>query len=514
MRDRDEGIVVRPNDEIIQDVLDEEGLEAALGDLEASSQWSPRLISRLEKLIRTGNDLTLFRLNPIRYAHSEDIHESESIDLFLHATRAGLFEMEWNVVCISCGNVFRSFRNLEKVDPHFHCNLCDMENEASLDELIQVTFTVSPRIRDIILHHPGQLTIEQLLFEFQYSQEAMEQYDGLTLPELLRSWTRALQYIEPGEEAQLTVDPQGGALVVRDLQMSASLGFIGALDQPPTEHLSKITLGEHGFSHPNLEVTEFRLETPVGSVVFPNVHFIGPGPIEIRCTNTSEERVAFWALHYPPVGSFEIQAISFNPLLSAKRLLSTETFRKLFRAEAPKEGESLSVNDLTYLFTDLQGSTAMYDEVGDATAYNLVRLHFDVITKVVADNDGAVVKTVGDSIMATFIRPADAVSSAIQMLENLREFNATMSSDLMLKIGIHRGHSIAVTLNQRLDYFGQNVNIAARTQQLAGPGEILVSQDVADEAGVAQLLVNTDLEPASGVMRGIAEEIAVFRVSV
>lgn len=155
----------------------------------------------------------------------------------------------------------------------------------------------------------------------------------------------------------------------------------------------------------------------------------------------------------------------------------------------------------------------MYDEVGDATAYNLVRMHFDAIGKVVADHHGAIVKTVGDSVMATFVRPGDAVSAGLAMLESLDELNASMSTPLTLKIGIHRGHSIAVTLNERLDYFGQNVNIVARTQQLADGGEILVSQDVLDAPGVAELLTDASLQPSSGVMKGVAAEISVFRIS-
>ena len=115
--------------------------------------------------------------------------------------------------------------------------------------------------------------------------------------------------------------------------------------------------------------------------------------------------------------------------------------------------------------------------------------------------------------MATFVRPADAVSAALAMLESLEEFNSSLSTPLTLKIGIHRGHSIAVTLNERLDYFGQNVNIAARTQQLADGGEILVSQDVLDAGGVSGLLADATLQPVSGVMRGVAEEIPVFRIS-
>ncbi len=495
-------------------IVEEAGLEKGLTDLEASSQWSPRVISKLEGLIRTGNDLALFRVNPIRYAAAQSMDTSESIDLFLQATKAGLFEMEWAIVCASCANVFKSFRNLEKLDPHFRCDLCSMENSANLDEFIHVMFTISPRIRDIILHHPDQLTLDKLLFEFRYSQDAKGQYDGQTLPELMRDFTLVLRYIEPGEEISLEVEILKGAggLVVRDLVGFGSIAFFQGLDEPASEQHAGLLLDEKGLSGPGLEFTPVRLELQNGVFVFPMVHPVAPGPLTVTCENVSEQRLPLWAVMYPPLESWGPRQIEFEPFLSAKRLLSTETFRRLFRAEAPGEGEGLSVGDLTYLFTDLKDSTAMYDQVGDATAYNLVRLHFDVLARAVADHGGAVVKTVGDAIMATFVRAVDAVSAARAMMEALEAFNTSMATGLMLKIGIHRGHSIAVALNERLDYFGQNVNIASRTQQLADGGEILVSQDVLDAVGVPELLAGSTLIPVSGIMKGVTEEIPVFRV--
>lgn len=437
----------------------------------------------------------------------------ESVDLFLEATKAGLFEMEWDVVCASCGNIFRSFRSLEKVDPHFRCDLCNMDNSANLDEFIHVTFTISPRIKDIILHHPDQLTIEELLFEFRYSQDVMPQWDGLTLPELMRQWTRALTYLEPGEETTLDVELPGGALVIRDMMQSASIAFFAGPDEPAGDQSITLSLGHDGYSHPDLEISPFEMKSPIGTFFFPKVHVVGPGALNIRCRNDSSKRLSFWAVTYPPFDSFEPQLIEFGPFLSAKQLLNTDTFRRLFRAQTPGAGEGLAVKDLTYLFTDLKGSTAMYDEVGDGTAYNLVRLHFEALGRAVAENNGVIVKTVGDAVMATFAEPANAVSAALAMLENIGEFNSSMSTALELKIGIHRGHSIAVTLNDRLDYFGQNVNIAARTQQQADGGQILISGEVLSDEGVRELLAETTPERVTGLMKGIAEEIPVYRVA-
>lgn len=135
--------------------IDEVLLEERLAALEVARSWSPRLVSRLEALIRSADDAELFRINPLPFGDRHAIDGAESIDLFLHATSVGLFEMDWLIVCGACSNVFRSFRQLESLDPHFVCDLCSMVNEADLDDFIQVTFTISPSIRRISFHDPA-----------------------------------------------------------------------------------------------------------------------------------------------------------------------------------------------------------------------------------------------------------------------------------------------------------------------------------------------------------------------
>ena len=132
------------------------------------------------------------------------------------------------------------------------------------------------------------------------------------------------------------------------------------------------------------------------------------------------------------------------------------------RSQTLPATEGLAVADLTFLFTDLSDSTTMYDRIGDATAYDLVRRHFDALERVIAEHGGAIVKTIGDAIMATFVDPGSAVRAATRMVARLADFNRASSTDLRLKMGLHRGHAIAISSNESVDYFGQSVNIAAR----------------------------------------------------
>ena len=168
-------------------------------------------------------------------------------------------------------------------------------------------------------------------------------------------------------------------------------------------------------------------------------------------------------------------------------MTALQAFRDLFAAEALRPGEQIAVGSLTVLFTDLRDSTRLYREIGDAPAFGSVVGHFDVSARRSPTKDGALVKTIGDAVMAVFRRP---VSSLRAMLA--AQARAGRSSDggrpLLLKAGIHAGPCIAVTLNERLDYFGSTVNAAARIVDLSSGEDVVVSGCRLADPEVAELL--------------------------
>jgi class 3 adenylate cyclase len=186
----------------------------------------------------------------------------------------------------------------------------------------------------------------------------------------------------------------------------------------------------------------------------------------------------------------------------------------LFRFTMVTASHGQETADLTFLFTDLQDSTAMYERVGDATAFNLVRLHFNTLESATRAHGGTIVKTIGDAIMATFSDPGEAVRTALEMFERLELVNRSTGSELVLKVGLHRGQAIAVTSRGRRDYFGQTVNVAARLGSLAGAGEIVLSEELHDAGGVAELLDGLPIHHERGVLKGVAGEVPLYRVMV
>ena len=177
--------------------------------------------------------------------------------------------------------------------------------------------------------------------------------------------------------------------------------------------------------------------------------------------------------------------------------------------------QRLKITSLTFLFTDLKGSSELYERVGDLAAFDLVRAHFRLLNEIVAAEAGAVVKTIGDAVMATFPTPDRAISAALRMREAMRELNdGRNGEDLLLKIGIHEGPCLAVVLNDRQDYFGQTVNIAARVQALAGSRSILATHAVIAHPQTSNLLKTRGLEPMAQTraLRGIVERVPVYEI--
>ena len=185
--------------------------------------------------------------------------------------------------------------------------------------------------------------------------------------------------------------------------------------------------------------------------------------------------------------------------LTADRVTALQAFRDLFSGDVLRPGDEVAIGQVTLMFTDLKGSTALYERIGDAAAYHLVRDHFAFLAEQVRENEGAIVKTIGDAVMAAFADPAAAVKAALAIQDHVAHFNAEHGGeagrgDIVIKLGLHKGPCIAVTLNERLDYFGGTVNMAARLQGRSEGGDIVLSEALMAEPEVKALLAGTSIE--------------------
>src|SRR5262245_34783059 len=137
----------------------------------------PATVDAIEQLVREGSDRSLARINAIDFAGKNGLDAEKSIAAFLHAARLGLFEMSWNVLCPGCGGVLGHGASLKSVHhEEYSCALCAAGYEATLDETVEVTFTVSPRVRRIAAHDPSTLPLWDYCRQIFWSS-------GVDLPE-------------------------------------------------------------------------------------------------------------------------------------------------------------------------------------------------------------------------------------------------------------------------------------------------------------------------------------------
>ena len=470
--------------------INEKHLDEKFAELEVARSWSPRTISKLESLIRDSDESRLFRINPVQFGIEKNIPEEEAIDLFLHGARIGLFEMGWHLLCSMCGDVVESLASLKAVHSHFHCTICQLDYDATLDNHIEISFTIRPEIREIAFHNPEQLPIEDYFFKYVFRQGALKP-DGNQVIETMKDTIKLITYLEPNEKRAFKLEiPRSGILAGCDQENRAELALeIKGKSTSETKHFS-------------FKVFEGRIESGHGE--------IPPGKHVLEFENKSGKKSALLLTHIPSdyIPSGQVQ---FLPFLSGKKLLNIQTFRDRFRSEIIRGNDGIGVKEVTILFTDLKGSTALYDRIGDLQAFSLVHQHFDSLKGVINSHSGAIVKTIGDAIMATFLNPADALKTAFAMLDELQRFNQGLQNEeIIIKIGIHRGPSIAVTLNERLDYFGQTVNIASRVQELADAKEIFITRDVYSSPGVQEILKDCSIDSETAKLKGVQEEMIVY----
>jgi class 3 adenylate cyclase len=466
-------------------------LETRIDALRATDAIPGPVLDAFGAFLRDARDGELFRMSPLRYAARSGIGEQLAIDLFLHATHAGILEFAWGILCPGCLAFMTTPGALRSVQKK-HCAFCAIDVERAIDDRVEVAFTVAPAIRKIRFHSPESLDLTKDGLRLHFSSSLVrDSRPHRAFAEGIVAAGRVL----PGAPHTVTLTLGAGSTALL-APASHSVAYLHARDGAPRSATVELfdgraIPGEIQVSPGPVDLTVInRLAQPAGYMV---------GPVEF----------GLWPKPAPPGQPLNHPIL---PYLTGPRLISCQVFRDLFRAESiPSEG-GLELKSATLLFTDLKGSTAIYERVGDIRAYDLVRRHFAALRDVAAAEGGAVVKTIGDAIMASFADATSAMRAATRMNQAIEQLG---EGELHLKIGVHTGACIAVELNDRLDYFGRTVNLAARVQGIAGPGQIVCTDAVYDSPSVRELVgaAGLSVERSHVPLRGIAAEVAVVRLT-
>lgn len=338
------------------------------------------LAAHLKDFLISASDAELFHIDVTDVATRWNTRRRTVVDVFLQAVGRGVLGLEWVFHCPTCGGVAKESLKLAHVHEDDYCPVCKVDFHNTLDENVEVFFSVSPEIR--------------------------------VLPAELRQ-----QY-----EQQIISDITGN--------------------------------GRHDWFH--------------------------------------------------------------DGTIRGIEVLAHPVFRAVFGEDTLPLDQSLEIRSATILFSDVTGSTEMYERLGDARAYRLIRDHFSIVFETIDAHDGVPIKTIGDEVMGVFINEASAVRAAFAMQDALSESNRQRADGetLSLKIGVHRGPVIAVTLNNRIDYFGRTVNIAARTQGFSEAGHLSMVHEFVRAPGVLGVLRErvSHVRRRDVTMKGITTPVRVYHV--
>lgn len=437
----------------------------------------------------------LIRINPIFLAEKYLLDKKDVINTFIEASRAGIFDLSWSLICPTCGAVLIQNESINELNSDSHyCSICELNVPVSMDDYVEVVFKFNPDIKFSKLESIDKQSENFNAFfsrSFVRSESLLDYSSDNSLD---------FAFISPGEIRKFNIRTEKGVLYrLIGINVNKCFYIDTTLDNP--ESIPLVCIDDNGFSMEEINTCS--------------------GDFEIELKNTGNEAMAvsFVSTYRERLKDiFENDPPHFKPFLSGKVLLNNTRFRQLYKIENLTANLKLNLRSLTLLFTDLKGSTEMYDKIGDIAAYSLIQKHFTVLENIVDRYNGAVIKTMGDAIMAAFSTPEDGFLAALDMLEDVKSVNMEDVNSLCLKVGLHEGHALVINRDNQLDYFGQNVNIAARIQGIAGPDEIFMSQSVFDFKGIKQNLLNLKdrlrLYKRITKLKGVGETQTVYKVKL
>ena len=419
---------------------------------------SPALVARLESFLNEADELSLQRIRPYALADHWNENRRTVLEMFLRATRAGIFDMSWDLLCPSCRGTTEGHTNLGDVRSQSHCSTCQIDFTVNFDHNVEVIFKPNPSVR------PVEFTAAFCMGSPQLQ------------PHIVMS-----QSISSLRSLPVNVQLEFGRYTLRASNAPGSVSLFA---------------DEDGLAHTDIRVTSFGWPAEQQHVsLLPTLNLI-------NATDADQ--------------TFQLERTAWSDQAStAADVTALQVFRDLFATEVVRPGEEISIGSVTLMFTDLRDSTRLYRKIGDASAFGRVREHFQILEKSIAQQGGAIVKTMGDAVMATFRHPIDGLRAVWNAQTQIAERGEPM---LWLKVGLHKGPCIVVNLNDRLDYFGSTVNITARLPGFSQGGELILSESFYADSEIQDFLTQ-NIKPSAlnrftGDVKGFDEPFTMWRLRV
>src|SRR6266508_1413601 len=418
----------------------------------------PSLMAHLEDFLESSDELSVQRIRPYALADRWKVNRRSVLEMFLRATRAGILDMSWDLLCPSCRGTTEGHTNLGDVHGRSHCSTCQIDFTVNFDHNIEVVFRPNPSVRAV---------------EFDVAF-------CVGSPQLQPHVVMA-QSISPLHSLPVNLKLETGRYTLRASNVPGSVSLFADANGLPKSDIRVSSLGWP-----------------------PEQGHVSLLPILNLINATDAEQ------------TFQLERTAWSDQAStAADVTALQVFRDLFASEVVRPGEEISIGSVTLMFTDLRDSTRLYRKIGDAPAFGRVREHFEILEKAIASEGGGIVKTMGDSVMATFRNPVAALRAVWNAQTKIAEYGEPM---LWLKVGLHKGPCIVVNLNDRLDYFGSTVNIAARLPNFSQGGELICSQTFYEDPEIQDFLAR-NISPNeticfTGEVKGFDEPFTMWKLKV
>ncbi len=426
-------------------------LAHAVEELEAGDH-AYGLAARLANYLTTTHELDLRQMRPLQLADEWGEPEERVVALFIAAHKAGLLAMRWEIMCPRCRGGKSENILLSDVPREVHCSSCNIDYGSDFTNNVELVFSPPQWLRVL---PEGEFC----LMSPASTRHVKVQCD-----------------LEPGQTRVETAELADGHYRIRTLEIGGEC---------------EVEL--YGGAVPQIEIGADA------------VMLGDPGaPGEVQMVNADGR---------PRTLVIENTALSEHALTGSKVIVSS-AFRELCPEQILRAGDSVEIDKVAILFSDLKGSTALYEKIGDARAFALVRDHFEYLEQHIKRHNGTVVKTIGDAVMASFAEGGAAISAAFDIQDNIAQFNDSNDGmEIELKIGVHEGQSISVTTDNFLDYFGSTVNMAARLQAQAMGGEIVLSQEISNHPVAQAAIKDRKAEWKRAKLAGFAKQVPFLKVT-
>lgn len=396
----------------------------AASALAALARWrgvgDPAVVARVEALFRDGRPADLARMRAFVLADRWGLPRDAVLEALLAGVEVGATELFWSVRCVRCYGQVAGGRLLSDLADHAECPACGVRSQTDLGDNVEVLFAPHPAV----------------------------------IAELDVNFCTIFPAKAPAQRAVFTLAP--GQRVSADAPVPPGEWRLGAGQGAVDLQVNAVAEGERVLRwSPEARGT---VEVRAGNISL-DVHNSGPSRARVYLT----------------------QVGGALPMVPASLLTTKDTFRRRLSHHVLATDLRIGVRSIALLFTDLSGSTAMYEEIGDARAFAVVRDHFVILREAAAAHGGTVVKTIGDAVMAAFYDAPSALKAGFAMQRAFAAWAPTLELEHTpsLKVGVHAGAALAVHTDQSgLDYFGGTVNLAARAQGAAEAGEVVWTEAI------------------------------------